>query len=344
MTKKIFLIIFLAFSLIVDAQETELTIKKKNQFRFDTTRIADLSHLLAVYTNLSGKINSLDISSINTENELHIVPNGQTTVGLGFDYRWLGLSTSFSLPFMNKDDEFKGTTERFDVQINYYNNSFGIDAYLNYYKGFYLDNADDFMDWPFENFPLLQGMETFAFGISSYYFFNNKKFSYKAAFTRTQMQKKSAGSFILGAYMNRNVAIAPDGVYPVELPDSLMNNFDIDGFSNTLIGITFGYTYTWVFLKRFFINLSLAPGVGYAQPEVSTSLEDMKIEPTVSASITSRLSLGYEGKHLYMGFNLVAINHNFSYEPIEVSSTTGNLRFFIGKRFDISKLFKYTNP
>ncbi len=322
------------------AQDPDLNISPPEKVKYDTSRIVDLSNKLALYFNIAGKVNSIDIQSMTSEKQLQLVPNGNTSIGLGVDYKWIGVGVSFSPAFMNKDDEIYGKTERFDMQVNYYRNSFGIDAYVKYYKGFYLENPDDFIDWPNPEFPLLQGMETYAAGISGYYVFNNKKFSYKAAFPRTMWQKKSAGSFILGAYFSRNVCIAPDGVMPPELPDSLAESFDIDGFSNTIAGIAFGYTYTWVIKKRFFTNISVVPGLGYARPEISTSFEDKKFSPIASASITSRVSLGYEGKHLYYGFNVVSIIDNFTYENIDVSTTTGNLRFFIGNRFDVSKLFK----
>jgi hypothetical protein len=310
-------------------------------YKYDTSRITDFSDKFAVYFNISGKVNSIDIQSNNSENQLELKPNGQTTVGFGFDYKWIGLGTSFSLPFMNKDDEIYGETERYDFQINYYRNSFGIDAYMKYYKGFYLVNPYDFTEWNNTNFPILPGMETFATGISGYYVFNNKNFSYKAAFPRTMWQKKSSGSWLLGAYLNWNVCNSPDGVFPAELPDSLAVDYDVKGFSNTNAGIAFGYTYTWVIKKRFFTNLSVVPGIGYARPEISTSVQNKTYQPGVSVSITSRLSLGYEGKQFYYGFNLVSMVDSFNYEKIKVSSTTGNLRIFIGRRFDVSKLFKH---
>ncbi len=337
------ILILLVFAIVYfncSAQDTDIFIKPTVKIKYDTSRIVDFSDKLAIYFNISGKVNSIDIQSITTEKQLQLLPNGSTSIGLGLDYKWIGLGFSFSPGFLNKDDAIYGSTKRIDMQLNYYRNSFGIDAYMKYYKGFYLENPDDFINWPNREFPLLQGMETLGAGISAYYVFNNKKFSYKAAFPRTMWQKRSAGSFILGAYLNLNVCNAPDGVLPPELPDSLSANFDIRGFSNAIAGIAFGYTYTWVIKKRFFMNLSVVPGIGSAHPEVITSIEDKKYSPRATASITSRVSLGYEGKRLYYGFNVVSMIDNFSYENIDVSTTTGNLRFFIGKRFDVGNLFK----
>jgi hypothetical protein len=341
MKKHFILILMVLINFCCIAQNNDTIYKALNVLKYDTSRIVDLSNKLAFYINISGKIYNIDIQSKTSEKQLQLVPNGKTYFGFGLDYKWIGLGFSFSGLSTEEDEQKYGKTERYDIQINYYRNSFGVDAYLKYYKGFYLENPQDFIDWPFKNYPLLKGMETFSTGISGYYVFNHYKFSYKAAFPRTMWQKKSAGSFILGAYLSRNLCNAPDGVLPAELPDSLKNKYDIKGFSNTIAGISFGYTYTWVIKKRFFINLSVVPGLGIAFPEVLTSLENKKYKPSLSYSVTSRASLGYEAKHFYYGFNLVNIIDNFDFENIQVSTSTGNIRIFIGRRFDISKLFKH---
>jgi len=327
-------------SFLFFAQEPDSTVKSTSKFVYDTLRIVNFPNKLAVYFNLSGKMNNIDIQSKTSAAHLQLSPNEITSLGLGFDYKWIGFGLSFGLPFMNRDNEIYGETEKFDFQINYYQNRFGIDAYFKYHKGFYLRNPEDFTDWSFEDYPVLPEMEAVGLGLSAYYIFNYKKFSYKAVFPRTMWQKKSAGSLIAGTYLHMNVCNSPGGIIPPELPDSLNSDFDLLGFANTYIGISIGYTYTWVIKKRFFMNLSVVPGIGIAWPEVSTTTFHKKYDGSSAASVISRLSLGYEGKKLYYGFNLVSIINNFNYENIEVSSTTGNLRFYIGKRFNVEKMFK----
>lgn len=340
MIKRVFITILLSASYWAQAQSEDTLHVNDARLKYDTLYIADLSDKLAVYLNFSGKIHQIAISSVNSEKDLTLLPNGYATVGIGLDYKWLGLGASFSLNSLNKDDEIYGKTEKIDMQVNCYTRSFGIDGYFKYYKGFYLENPLDFMEWQNVQYPLLQDMETFAAGLSAYYFFNHKKFSFKAAYPRTQMQKKNAGSFISGAYLNYNIALSPGGFLPAELPDSLIDDFDVDAFTNARIGISFGYTYTLLIRKKFFTNLALVPGFAYTKSEISRSLQNPNSFEGISASITFRLAMGYEGKHLYWGFNLVSMADSFQYENMDISATTGNLRFFIGKRFNIKKLFR----
>lgn len=307
--------------------------------KYDTTRINDFTHKLNIYTGFIGKFHSIELDNPDINKKIKYEPNGNTSIMVGFNYKWLGLGFNFSPDFLNKDDETYGQSKRFDTQLNIYTKSFGIDAYLQYYKGFYLKNPDDFINWTNENFPLNPDLESLSFGLSGYYFFNNKKFSYKAAFNRTQVQKKSAGSFILGTFFNANIANSAGGFIPNELPDSLIDYYNLDAYVTSSIGISCGYTYTFVFLKNFFINASLVPGLGYRSATFQTIDKDTKITGDITGSLNARIALGYEGKHLYTGLTFVSFADSYNYESISISSSTGNIRFFIGKRFNTFKIF-----
>lgn len=310
------------------------------EVQYDTSRINDLTDKLNIYSGSISKFHSIELKNPDINKKLKYEPNGNASILIGFNYKWLGLGFNFSPGFMNKDDETYGKSKRFDTQLNIYTKSFGIDAYLQYYKGFYLKNPDNFIDWQNDFYPLRSDLESLSFGLSGYYFFNNKKFSYKAAFNRTQIQKKSAGSFILGTYVNANIVNSPGGFIPTELPDSLLNYYDLDAFVTSSIGISCGYTYTFVFLKNFFINASLVPGLGYRSITFQTNNNNTKINGSITGSLNTRIALGYEGKHIYAGLTLVSFIDSYNYESISISSSTGNIRFFIGTRFNVSHLFK----
>ena len=123
---------------------------------------------------------------------------------------------------------------------------------------------------------------------------------------------------------------------PSELDNTLIDDFDINAYSTAIIGISIGYTYTFVFLKRFFINLSMVPGFGTRVVKLWADGQEYKIAPSLSSSVTSRVAMGYEGKHLYWGLNLINTINSYQNEKFEIASTTGNFRFLIGKRFNFS--------
>jgi len=335
MKKIILLLAFLSCANLFLAQKDDKLYVDEKKIKYDTSRIIDLSEKLGIYINTSSKYNNLELKDLNTKKKLKLQPNGQTNLGFGFNYKWIGLGVAFGLPFMNRDDDKYGSTKRTDYQLNLFARSFGIDAYLQNYIGFYLSNPDDYIDSIFTEFPNLSDMETVSLGLSAYYIFNNRKFSYKAGFTRNQIQKKSAGSLILGAFYDLNYAYSPNGFVPEELPDSIKENYSLRGFGTSVMGISIGYTYTLV-LKRFFINLSLVPGIGIRYSEIIHKDQVLKLDPTASGSITFRFSLGYEGKHIYTGLSTVNSINSYNYQSIEISASTGNFKFYVGKRFNFS--------
>lgn len=314
------------------------SVVKKN--KYDTTRITDLSDKLNIYTGTYAKFYSIELNNSAINKKLKLEPNGKTSLGLGFSYKWIGLGVNFSPSFINKDDEIYGKTKSFDTQLNIYTNTFGADAYFQYYKGFYLKNPDNFINWQNDAFPFCPDLESYSFGVSGYYFTNNKRFSYKAAFTRTQIQKKSAGSFIMGIYANVNMADAPNGLVPDELPDTLISYYNIEGYKTGSVGFSAGYTYTLVLFKRVFINGSLVPGLGIRNAEFWANDITNKQNTTLTGSLTTRIALGYEGKNIYAGIRLISIIDSYNYESVDISSSGGNVSLYFGKRFNVNNLFK----
>lgn len=337
MKKLLFLLIFSFFSCIVFAQEDSSFHLWKKNFKIDTSRIIDLSDKLGIYIYTTSKQNSLELKDLYTNKKLKLQPNGQTNLGFGFNYKWIRLGVAFGLPFLNKDDEKFGETKRLDLQLNIFMRSLGIDTYYQKYTGFYLNNPDDHVDSIYSFHPNISDMETSSLGLSAYYFFNSEKFSYKAAYTRNQIQKKSAGAFILGGFFNLNYAYSPSGFVPEELPDSIHDNYTLRGFETNVMGISFGYTYTLVFLKQFYVNASFVPGTGLRFSKIKKKDETEILLPVISGSATIRFSLGYESKHLYAGIKAISSINSYNYNTIDISSSTGNLQFYVGKRFDLNK-------
>lgn len=336
------IVTFLVFLLLIVingyAQVFDTLVLQPIEAKYDTSRISDVSDKLAIYAGFSGKIHNIILKNENTDKELALEPNGKSSISFGFGYKWLGFGLSFNPGFMNKDDNIYGRTESFDTQLNIYSKFIGFDAYLQYYKGFYIENPEDFTNWQYDFFPLRPDLESFSFGLSAYYFSNSKHFSYKAAFSRNQIQKRSAGAFIAGINFSENIVLAPGSFLPKELPDSLKPYYNIDAFITYSLGVSIGYTRTFVFLKRFFINLSIVPGFGFRNAKYAVDGLITEIVPTITGSLTSRFSLGYEGKRLYAGFTFVNLVDSYNYKSINISSATGNSQLFIGKRFDVSKL------
>lgn len=100
-------------------------------------------------------------------------------------------------------------------------------------------------------------MQTNSVGVAGFYVFNNKKLPYKASYVRNAIQKKSAGSFLLGGYYNIDYAGFDQGAtsffLPNDFPQAVRDSFTINTYQSINYGVSFGYTYTFVFWKRWFV-------------------------------------------------------------------------------------------
>jgi hypothetical protein len=336
MNKLFVLILSLLYLDFCFAQETINLPVANVKSKYDTIYITDLSKKLGLYINSVTKQNVLKFKDVATGDKLKLHPNGQTDLGIGFNYKWLKLGVAFGVPFFDKDNGKYGETKRLDFQLNVFMRALGVDAYYQKYTGFYLNNPDDYVDSVYSELPNLSDMETITFGLSAYHFFNNRKFSYQAAYVRNTIQKKSAGAFILGGFLNIYSAYSPNGFVPEELPDSIKDNYPFRGFETNILGISTGYTYTYVILKQLFMNASFVPSLGLRFSEIKRKDETEILTPMLTAACTLRFSVGYEGKFFYAGVKSISFISAYNYDVIDISSTTGNLRFYIGKRFNSS--------
>jgi hypothetical protein len=334
-SKLIILSVFLALSIISKANPSF-----NGQDFSDSSNITSYRDKLGLYVYSIRKFRAYDLKNADLGLKLKFEPNGQTNIGLGFTYKWIVLGLGFSAPFVNKDNDIYGETKRYDIQLNLFSRYFGVSAYYQNYQGFYLSNPQDFVNWNKPYFPKLDDIKCISEGISLFYWFNNKNFSYKAAYVRNEFQKKSAGGFILGAYADFDNVDAPNGFIPEDLPDTLTNIFDFRNYSTSVFGVSFGYAYTLVFLKRFFINLSAVPGIGYRNLSVDYNIKNDNVLHDFTGTIKGRFSFGYEGKHFYFGSSAIAGMESFKYEEVDISTRTGQFRIYFGKRFNVGKKSK----
>ena len=296
----------------------------------------DLTHLLSLRLFTLTKFNTLEI--INEPNgRIVLVPNGNTSLGLGFNYKFAGLALSFGLPQSPASITKYGQTQILDLQVSSFGRRIGFDGFLQGYRGYYMANPKDHMDWNESYFPQSPDLQILSFGAQAFYMFNSKEFSYKAAYQRTMVQKKSAGSFSTGIYFYQDKVTSDNGFVPQEITDSVWADFDLKEFSTFSIGITAGYQYTFVINGNFFISLQGTPGVGLRRFSGSTVSDNLGIVDQLAGQFLAKAALGYEFKHFYIGATASTIIRSFKYRNYLVDLGTEQFRVMIGKRFDVSR-------
>lgn len=172
------------------------------------------------------------------------------TTGLKVSYKGIGLGYSVNFRKIN------GKTTDKDMTINIYSNSFGIDFRRFDVGDFYDSKYND--HWPEKS--CLKGLN-----INAYYVINNKKFSYPSAFSYSKIQKKNAGSVILGmSYYKDDLWDGKDVAYYKDLFADIPEDIEIhetmrcylSDWRTEYISIGAGYAYNWVPTARWLIHVS----------------------------------------------------------------------------------------
>jgi len=297
--------------------------------------IEDLTDLLILRLYTLTKYNSLEI--INPTGRMIMRPNGNTNLGVGFNYKGLGLGVAFGRPLSQSSIDKYGLTNRFDMQVSMYGKHIGIDGFIQWYQGYYMANPSDYIEWDKPHYPQVRDLEIFSIGGNGYYIFNRKKFSYKAAYLRNEIQKQSAGSFSTGIFFYHDMVRSENGFLPTEMPDSIRSDFDLKEFDATSIGMSLGYQHTFVIGGNFFISFQLTPGIGFRRLAAKTLDGGSGIVNEAAWQVLGRTALGYEFKHFYAGAMASIILRSFEYKGYKVDLGTEQFRFTIGKRFDVNR-------
>lgn len=336
MTNKFILVFIFVLSIFTCLAQDDST--KKSQI--DTLYIKDLSHQLSIRILSVNKFTSFDIKDNEMDSIVSYSPNRNLNLGFGINYKWFGLWFAFKFPFLNNDDEIYGETKRFDAITSIFLRKLAIDIYLSTYKGFYIENPQVYLpDWePGMPYPQRPDITTTKIGGSCTYAFKYRKYSTKAAYIQTELQRKSAGSFLLGGFFSYFGIDGESSLVPTELeniydPALMFNHLSVFGG-----GVTFGYTHTFVMWKIFYISFSLVPGValqGY-KIDYNTGLEE-KTGSFISGRFLARFALGYNSEKSYAGFTATSDSYSGNTGREQRNSLNyevGVIRFFYGRRFN----------
>lgn len=240
----------------------------------DSTYITPFDQDFSTRSYITTKISGLD--KMTKQEYVGFIYRINAPVGIGVGASWKNYAFAFSRRINFLRDPQKGKTNSLEFQYYGYRRKFAYSLSLQQHAGFY-DNRIN----PDGSYITYSKMKLHMYGGTFQWVFNNKKFSYKAAFNQNERQLKSAGSFLLGA-----------AVYYTKLNSDTLKVFsNIENIhENIQFGVTGGYAYSWVLNKSWFVTGSLDLGInlGHNNPK-QIFKEKMNIYPTLN----SRIAAGY---------------------------------------------------
>ena len=243
----------------------------------------------------------------------------KTTFAVAAIYR--GLSAGFAI----NPAKLGGFYKDYEMNLNYFSSRLSLDA--SYQRSTTLAGDIDRGD---NDSRLESGDVTLkVLNVAGYYVFNNRRFSYPAAFTQSYIQRRSAGSWLAGisyqggsiettdALLERNPNVPDTRIY--------IGHFGIGG----------GYGYNWVIGKRWLLHFSMLPTfVVYNRNNLTVNGERRKAEHmrfnmifNERAAIVRNFSPRY-----FAGITLAMNNSVFDDSAVVVNQNKWRARAFVGIR------------
>lgn len=189
------------------------------------------------------------------------------------------------------------------------------------------------------------GIEVNVKGFNLYYIQNHRKFSYPAAFSQTNVQKRSAGSWLMGiGYTHHNVKLDYQRLRSVITEKTngemvLDSTFNLKRINYTDASVSVGYAYNWVLAPRLLFAASLSLALGYKRTVADAedgrfrfSFKEFRFS-NLNIDGVGRFGLVYNTMRWYAGASAILHTYNYNKSRISLNSTFGNFNIYLGYNF-----------
>ena len=243
----------------------------------------------------------------------------KTTFSLAANYRGLGVGIAIN------PAKWKGIYDDYEFNLNYYSRCLSLDLSYQRSESLAGDIHGDRGDWSLESGDLTMKV----LNLVGYYTFNNRRFSYPAAFTQSYIQRRSAGSWLAGISYQGGTIRTNDELksHKSDAPDVKIQIHHL--------GIGGGYGYNWVPSKRWLLHLSFLPTfVIYKHNKVTINDEVQQSRHLNFNMIFNERAavIYYFSPRYFAGATLVMNNSIFDNDKVTVNQNKWRARAFLGMR------------
>lgn len=178
------------------------------------------------------------------------------------------------------------------------------------------------------------GLDSHCNGWSAVYMFNNRHFSWPAAFGANAVQRKSCGSWSVGFQYDHqaisfNKSELPDHLQTEIDPTLLFTHVDYSDYS-----INMGYNYNWVLGRNVLFAVSLMPSIGYRRTNITEAQEvESSIFNSISTDMNLRMSFFWNNTRVFSGLILEAHTYDYRKDNFGLTNMYGTLKYLLGINF-----------
>lgn len=318
-------------------------IKKFMNFSdFDTLYISPNRYNYALMMTHFSNFEYYSVTSDSPQpQKLSFSPNPNQKIGLYFGWRWIFLGWSVDIDDITRKTNRRNKGTEFDLSL--YSSKLGVDIFYrrtgNNYKIHKIRGFSD--DLPADYSEDFKGIKVDIKGLNLYYIFNNRRFSYPAAFSQSTNQRRNAGSFIAGLSISKHNL---DFDY-TQLPDFLLEMMNpgmkVKNIKYTNANVSFGYAYNWVFARNCLACVSLTPALAYKASGVdSEAYEGKQWYSKFNFDFLIRAGVVYNNGKYFVGTSFVGKNYNYHRNNFSLDNGYGTLQVYAGFNFNLRKQYR----
>jgi len=318
MIKHYLVLYILICSVICHAQvqKQALPIDTIKKHRISNDYITTYDNYIKLRLGFSNSFNSFHIKDGADHLDFTLSPNQRLRSTFTFIYKFIEIDLGYTPEFIrfNKDDAAKGKTKFYNLGTRFYLGKWMQDIQYTKTKGYYVDKDDIGVT---ENI-LFPNFAVQKIGGSTSYIFN-PNFSFRAIFSQSEWQKKSAGSFVPSL-----------SYYYTQLKNA---NPSKDNIIDVAIGPA--YYYNWVVHQNFLVSAGGYGGVGYnhTKTKYSDGTPDEVIDG-MSLQTQLRFTIGYNSKKFYAGATASLNSFYYDTDPkVHVQDQQQFFEVYVAYRF-----------
>ena len=303
-----------------------IVFSQEKKVRLDTLYIESANNKLSVKLDLDNDIESFIVNEGGFR--FIVQPNIDYRTEVSVNYRFISFKLGFSPHLLAElDEENRGETKVFKLETEIFIKKWIQTLSFYRVKGFYSP------DFPVpDGFPtdylILDQLKTYNYkGITRFRF--NENYSIKAIKTQTEIQRKSAGTFMPSLLYSYNRSV--NGGTKQDL--------------NTLnFVLSFGYLHTFVINKQIYASVGASQGVGveFNNIKINTDAGVIKDKGTsYTVNFDGHLGLGYNSSRWFTGayFRMLTTSRKET-SIVNYDTFRAHFQVFLGYRFDAPKFLK----
>lgn len=300
------------------------------------------------FTVMFQNTNTYEVYRLNNKEgqSITFAPEPNIKIGPYFGWRWIFLGYTIDIKHLNLKHQ---DHQRQEYDLSLYSSMVGIDFYYrktgNDYKIRTL-KLEENIDTRAVEGAQFGGLTSTIKGLNIYYIFNHRRFSYPAAFSQSTVQRRSAGSPLIGIGYTKHTLSVDWNALNQLISDRLGPNAEKAQLDSTMMfgkvqytdfAVSGGYAYNWVFARNWLLAASLTMGLAYKRSTGDVERKHLSLREfsfkNLNIDGTGRFGIVWNDTKWYAGMSAILHAYNYRRSRFSTNNFFGSVNLYAGVNF-----------